>query len=528
MVETGELTVSGDEWGRVGKKPAKLQLTIFKDTPDFISKLSFQPCQQHKLTFVPTCSACPAHSAHSVHSAHSAHSALIVDFKCIYGDIHTYIHTSWQSFGPEDYPVITHNALSSLIALVFRLPSSTLCLQIIISIMATPVEFLPPALDEDTLRAFAKSQDLPHPIAIQSLTVTAEYHSIYVLSFSLEDGKAISPSLATTPNGTVDLILRVSGQHIPRIKTENEVAVMTWVRENTTVPIPEVIRFDATPNNLLGHEFSLLERVPGKGLHEIYDHLSQEQLEGIVDQIIDILEQLHQKSWNNVGGLAFAPSSHAVVPGRVLEETFWQAPDAARYFQSESVDTLNIQGPYDSYTEYIAALIRTYQHIIGLHPSLEPMRDLQPRLFAWVNALGRHPELNDTRYVLAHKDLHMANTMYDEATGRITAILDWEFSGIVPIQRWDPSRAFLWNGQRNARAVEEQKRLRDMFEKRCEARGLQDLLDEPEYTSDLQATMQDGISYLRAIVEVCPRGQRQDKLGEWREKLEASLEAFGV
>lgn len=138
--------------------------------------------------------------------------------------------------------------------------------------MATPVEFLPPALDEDTLRAFTTSQCLPNPIAIQASTVTAEYHSIYVLSFSPDDRTAISPSLSTTLNGSVDLILRVLGQHILNIKTENGVVVMTWMRENTTVPIPAVVRFDATPNNLLGYEFSLLERVPGKGLHEIYDH----------------------------------------------------------------------------------------------------------------------------------------------------------------------------------------------------------------------------------------------------------------
>ncbi|KAI9926035.1 hypothetical protein ASPWEDRAFT_37945 [Aspergillus wentii DTO 134E9] len=395
--------------------------------------------------------------------------------------------------------------------------------------MATPVEFLPPALAEDTLRAFAASQHLPNPIAIQALTVTAEYHSIYVLSFSPDDGKAISPSLAITPDGSVDLILRVSGQHIPRIKTENEVAVMTWVRENTTIPIPAVIRYDATPNNLLGHEFSLLGRAPGKALHQIYDDLSQGQLEQIVDQIIDILVQLHKQSWHSISGLAFSPSSHAVIPGRVVEETFWQAPEVARHFpSSESVDTLNLQGPYESYTAYIAGSIRTYQHIIRLHPSLEPFRDLLPRLDAWVDALGQHPELNNTRYVLAHKDLHMANIMYDESTGRITAILDWEFSGVVPSQRWDPSRAFLWNGQRSASAAEEQKRLRKMFEERCEARGVGELLDEAEHTSALQETMQEGISYLRAIVEVCPRGQKQDKVGGWRAMVEACLEAFDV
>lgn len=109
------------------------------------------------------------------------------------------------------------------------------------------------------------------------------------------------------------------------------------------------------------------------------DHLSKEQLERIIDQIIDIIEQLHKPSWNNVSGLAFSLSSQAVVPGCVLEETFWQAPDVARHFpSSESVETLNIKGPYGSYTAYITALIHVYQHSIHQHPSLESFRNLLP------------------------------------------------------------------------------------------------------------------------------------------------------
>lgn len=91
---------------------------------------------------------------------------------------------------------------------------------------------------------------------------------------------------------------------------ENEVAVVTRLRKNTSIPVPEVVRFDATSNNVLQHEFSLLERVRGTALHEFYDRLSQ--------------EQLHRRSWDAVSGLAFAP-------GRILEETYWQAPDVAKH-----------------------------------------------------------------------------------------------------------------------------------------------------------------------------------------------------
>ncbi|ODM15498.1 hypothetical protein SI65_09101 [Aspergillus cristatus] len=87
---------------------------------------------------------------------------------------------------------------------------------------------------------------------------------------------------------------------------ENEVAVMTWLRKDTTVPVPEVVRARSRHDS-----------------DEIYDRLSQEQLEYVVDQIIDILEQLHRRLWDGVSGLTFAPGYGEVVPGRNLEETYW-------------------------------------------------------------------------------------------------------------------------------------------------------------------------------------------------------------
>lgn len=37
------------------------------------------------------------------------------------------------------------------------------------------------------------------------------------------------------------------------------------------------------------------------------------------------------------------------------------------------------------------------------------------------------------------KDLHMANMLYDHQRGRITAVHDWEFSGVVPFPEIKPS-----------------------------------------------------------------------------------------
>ncbi|OGM44070.1 hypothetical protein ABOM_007299 [Aspergillus bombycis] len=113
-------------------------------------------------------------------------------------------------------------------------------------------------------------------------------------------------------------------------------------------------------------------------------------------------------------------SSH---PGPILEETLWLALDIVAYFPpGESVALMDITGPYKSYTAYIVALIRVYQHAIRVHPSLEAMQDLLPRLDAWVDVMPHFSELNDTHYVLAHKDLHIANIMHDATAACVQSL----------------------------------------------------------------------------------------------------------
>ncbi|UKZ80208.1 hypothetical protein TrVFT333_007965 [Trichoderma virens FT-333] len=394
--------------------------------------------------------------------------------------------------------------------------------------MGSPKEHLPLDISEDTIRALIAFLDLPAPQSVSTLSTTAEYHSIYVISFAPEEVAAVFPTLPQSNKQCVELILRVSGHHLPRIKTINEVAVMTWVRQNTHLPVAEVIRYDASTNNPLGHEFTLLQRVPGVPVSEIYDRLPPQLLEGLINQMVEIIHQLHAISWDCVSGLQFDDDGR-VVPGPIVEETFWQQPDVAKYWpDTESVQSLNICGPYKCYTDYIAAMVRVYQHAIRLHPSLADMRDLLPRLDAFVKVLSDFPELNNTRYFLAHKDLHFANILCDEVSGLITGILDWEFSGIAPAPRWNPVRAFLWNGQYSEGAMEEKDRVSTLFAERCAALGLISLIEETKPSSAVQAAMQEAINYLRAIVEVRPRGQKEERIPSWRATLEAQLKILGI
>lgn len=48
---------------------------------------------------------------------------------------------------------------------------------------------------------------------------------------------------------------------MPRLKTQSEVATMRYLREKTSIPVPDVYYYDANPYNRLGGEYILMSKV---------------------------------------------------------------------------------------------------------------------------------------------------------------------------------------------------------------------------------------------------------------------------
>lgn len=287
----------------------------------------------------------------------------------------------------------------------------------------------PPLFPQDTIQRFASSVGLPTPRRIKVFKGDATYHSIYILNFDKQWD--LKPAKTRETDGSTDLFLRVSGKHLPRIKTINEVAVMKWVRENTEIPVPAVVRFDASEDNVLGHEFTLLEKAEGICLHTVWKSLTSAAQRSALEQIADYLGKIHAHTFEWIGGMQLSETGDSIVPGPLLDEAAWQAPDVANYWpEGESVSTLDISGPYESYTALCAAEMDRVIYAIGKHDSLAWIRDLVPRLQAFVDMLSndtervREMKLNDSKVVLAHRGLNLANIMFNVRTNKITAILD--------------------------------------------------------------------------------------------------------
>ncbi|KAK1713798.1 phosphotransferase enzyme family-domain-containing protein [Colletotrichum acutatum] len=382
--------------------------------------------------------------------------------------------------------------------------------------MADPAANLPPLLTSTQLLAFTTSLNLPPPTHTEPLTVTAAFHSIYLLHFPPSAYPNLAPARPNA-DGTITLVLRVAGPHLPRIKTENEVAVMRWVRQHTSVPVPAVLRWDSSCENVLGCEFTLLERVEGVSADKVFWELGESERRRLIEQLL-------------VGGLRVDDKGE-IVPGPVVDEWFWMEPEISRCWDGETTETLNpVGGAFSGWAEHLDKSVEKYVYAIGRHPSLEWMRDLVPRLEAYREYIRVHAdEVDDTRYVLSHRDLHLANVMVD-GEGNVTGILDWEFGGVVPGPRWDPPNAFLypWGGEDDEIVAKaERERMRGWAREVCLEKGIEGEVVAGWPYKGIQETVQKVVNFTRAICEVCPRGQ-EEKARVWRVSLESELTRLGL
>jgi hypothetical protein len=399
--------------------------------------------------------------------------------------------------------------------------------------MGSPKSHLPQSLTQDHVQSLLDTLSSPSPQEIRKLKVTAEFHIIFVIIYTAADLKSwlSTKDVRSQTDNATELILRVSGNHISKIKTENEAAVLSWLHRNTYIPVPRVVAYDSSIDNPLQHEYILMTREPGESLADVYSFLDSTQTDTILDQLIDVNAELHKHAWSHVGGLTFDDDGH-IIPGPVLEETFWFEPDIlALWPAGETFDSLNITSPFTSYTQYISAHLLKYKHAIEIHPSLEFMHDILPQLDRFLAIIASEPmqtKLNDVPLRLSHKDLHFANILVDPSTARITSIIDWEFAGVVPFTRWNPSRAFLWNAQDSATSMAEKTALMERYEMRVRDRGLGYLIDDAKFTSKEQENMQTVANFLRAIVEVCPRSQASGNVMGWKETAVKAMADLGA
>jgi aminoglycoside phosphotransferase (APT) family kinase protein len=68
------------------------------------------------------------------------------------------------------------------------------------------------------------------------------------------------------PTKDKDFIVRVTLPVDPMWKTLSEVSTLEWIRENTSLPVPDILHYDHTRENPIHYEYMVMTRVIGTTL----------------------------------------------------------------------------------------------------------------------------------------------------------------------------------------------------------------------------------------------------------------------
>jgi hypothetical protein len=402
---------------------------------------------------------------------------------------------------------------------------------------------MPPKITEKEINQLLVSIGLPEAKSIGFLKVSAGYHHLYLLTW---DGDVLpgdaKPAHGRRADGTIEMILRISGSHLPGLKTENEIAIMRWLTHyiqigHPAIPrfVPDIIRSDYTRNNPIDCEYILMEIVPGVTASSVYDDMTDADKRLMIKNLALIVTTIHQGDLNHIGGLSVHNEREGVwhvVSGPVIELTFWMNPDINRYWgPRESPSTLNVSGPFSCYSDYVIAVLAKLTYAIQRHNALASLCYLVPRLQA-LSDYARLPlnqeQLNETKYILAHKDLHLGNIMWDPVEKRISGILDWEFASFVPAFLWDPCKHCLWarGDLRSEKTQNERTALMKVFHEACE--GYSDSFKAQIKQNLTQNSVRIILECVRELTRTLVKEQQLPDVKDWHDTIDFGLRKLGL
>ncbi|QPH16383.1 hypothetical protein C2857_001010 [Epichloe festucae Fl1] len=223
-------------------------------------------------------------------------------------------------------------------------------------------------------------------------------------------------------------------------KFKSEVCTMRYVREKTSIPIPQIFATGFSRlllNNPTKQAFMIIEHIKGQSIS--MDRLlrsPEEHRKQFYSDLIDILAELRKLEF--VTGGSLMPASTEALEPRVVSA--FSIPD----------NTLQINGWSASHSlctstaEYIHEQLRLLWNTFLLPAEDLDQATAELELFALnamnLNMNGITPIASGSKcasFVLTHADLRCPNIIVDEDL-HIRAVIDWEWASTVPPEFFTP------------------------------------------------------------------------------------------
>jgi len=224
-------------------------------------------------------------------------------------------------------------------------------------------------------------------------------------------------------------VMRISLPIDPSNKICGEVATLQWLRRYTTLPVPEVIDYMASPDDDIGYEWIIMSHIPGQPAFMKWRTMSMDQKKRLVEQIASYQHELTARPFDAIGTLR---KEDGYAPGQIVDMEFC--------FGDHFSYNIN-RGPFHCVRDWFKALadiiVMDYERelveedldkverilVKGYLGITKRLRELIPTLFS---------DTTPERTVLWHHDLSLTNIMITRRYD-LDAIIDWECISTIPI-----------------------------------------------------------------------------------------------
>jgi len=206
---------------------------------------------------------------------------------------------------------------------------------------------------------------------------------------------------------------------------ESMITTMEYVAQTTSVPVPSVLAWDPTCDNLICRPYIFLEYIPGDNFLYHVESLDDATLRKIILQWADYTMQLASLRFNKIGSLQ-RDAQGVITVNRLLAPSNILADDSRIY----------MNGPFHSTADYLlcgSSAKRLNESKLNRRSTYGNHRPLSTLIDSMLPFM-LEPELINGPFVLHHPNLGANNILINPQTGDITAILGWEWAAVLPLQ----------------------------------------------------------------------------------------------
>ena len=149
-----------------------------------------------------------------------------------------------------------------------------------------------------------------------------------------------------------EYIFRVALPIYPHYKVESDVATTEFIRHTTTVPVPIIYAFDSCPNNELGFEWMLMEKVKGIPLDDTWDTMAYSTKKVVAKTVANWVNQISRHKFDRIGSLYCRQ--------RADQMEFYMGPTLqSQLYEGDRLLYDIHRGPFDSIQSYFDAVLES-------------------------------------------------------------------------------------------------------------------------------------------------------------------------